>query len=488
MNPLNALSGRRAAPLSPPIPALRRVPGGGSPPLMVCLGTRPEIIKMAPVCHALRGAGVPLRLLHTGQHEELAWPLYDFFGLKPDAQIRLLRHDKSLAGLSAELLREIDRSIVAWQPAAVLVHGDTSSAAMGALAAFYRHIPVAHVEAGLRSHHRDDPFPEEFNRSMIARVATWHFAPTEAAVRNLSREGIGSDRTFLVGNTIVDATRTVLERLDACADPATGAARTDAYRTLGDPSAAHGDASSRGANESAGDEERLLVVTAHRRENWGAPLAGFVRAIGALLAAHPLAQALWTLHANPEVAATVQQAHAELPPAVASRLHLVPPLDYPDMIRALGRAWLVLTDSGGIQEEACALNAPVLVLRSSTERPELLETGAGRLVGTDPFRIVDEVEWLWQHPDDYQAMRTAANPFGDGQTAARIADILSSWRGEQTVDEADEATLRSSHSAPGASTGSARPGAPTAPPVKAPPPTPPVDLDAASSTARRRSA
>lgn len=453
--------------------------------MMVCLGTRPEIIKMAPVCHALLGAGLPVRLLHTGQHEELAWPLYDFFGLKPDAHIRLLRPDKSLAGLSAELLREIDRSIVAWQPAAVLVHGDTSSAAMGALAAFYRHIPVAHVEAGLRSHHRDDPFPEEFNRSMIARVASWHFAPTEAAVRNLSREGIGGERTFMVGNTIVDATRAVLERLDPCADPAGSAARTDAFRALSDTSARLGMARAAGTDEAADDDARLLVVTAHRRENWGAPLAGFVRAIGALLAAHPRAQALWTLHANPEVAATVQQAHAELPAAVASRLHLVPPLDYPEMIRALGRAWLVLTDSGGIQEEACALSAPVLVLRSSTERPELLETGAGRLVGTDPFRIVEEVEWLWQHPADYQAMRTATNPFGDGQTAARIAEILSSWRSGQVGEDDETPPYRVLARSPERSAG---PDAPAAPPRPPDSPSPPVALDEALPSARRRSA
>ena len=184
-------------------------------PLVVCIGTRPEIIKMAPVCRELRQAGLPMRLLHTGQHVELAGPIYDALGLAPDQALHLERTDDGIASLAAGLLRAVDPVLVQWRPAALLVHGDTSSAAMAALAGFWRGVPIAHVEAGLRSHQPRDPFPEELNRTLIARVATWHFAPTQAAVDNLRAEGIAARAIYPVGNTIVEATHQALERLDA---------------------------------------------------------------------------------------------------------------------------------------------------------------------------------------------------------------------------------------------------------------------------------
>lgn len=367
-------------------------------PLAVCIGTRPEIIKMAPVCRALREAGLPMRLLHTGQHRELAGPIYDALGLAPDHSLPLERADDSIASLAAGLLRAIDPVLAHWQPMALLVHGDTSSAAMAALAGFWRGIPIAHVEAGLRSHQPRDPFPEELNRALIARVAAWHFAPTPAAVANLRAEGIPARGIYQVGNTIVEATLQALERLDR-AQPL--------------------------ASNRPGS--KLIVVTAHRRENWGAPIRGFLRALGVVLAAHPDLEAVWTLHGNPALVRDVRDAHAELPEEAASRLHLVPPLDYLRMIALLRAAWLVLTDSGGIQEEACALRVPVLVLRHSTERPELIEAGAGRLIGTDPLRVAAEIERLWREPAIHRAMQAATNPFGDGAASRRIAAVLGQW-------------------------------------------------------------
>ena len=368
------------------------------PALVACLGTRPEIIKMAPVCRALRAAGLPLRVLHTGQHREMAASMYTALDLIPDHALPLVRENDSIAALAAGLIHAIDPVLTHWRPAALLVHGDTSSAAMAALAGFWRGIPVAHVEAGLRSHQARDPFPEEMNRALIARVANWHFAPTPAAVANLRAEGIAGRGVFQVGNTIVDATHQALERIGAV-----------------NPLAA------------ARPGSRLIVVTAHRRENWGAPIQGFIRALGAVLSAHADLEVVWTLHANPALASDVRAVHASLPPEPASRLHLVPPLDYLRMISLLQAAWLVLTDSGGIQEEACALRVPVLVLRHTTERPELIEAGAGRLIGTDPLRVAAEVERLWREPALHRAMRAVQNPFGDGMASQRIAAVMSQW-------------------------------------------------------------
>ena len=368
------------------------------PAFLACLGTRPEIIKMAPVCRALRAAGLPLRVLHTGQHRELASSMYAALDLVPDHALPLTRENDSIAALAAGLIQAIDPVLVHWRPAALLVHGDTSSAAMAALAGFWRGIPVAHVEAGLRSHQPRDPFPEEMNRALIARVAHWHFAPTPAAVANLRAEGIAGRGVHHVGNTIVDATLQALERIGTT-----------------NPLAASRPGS------------RLIVVTAHRRENWGAPIQGFLRALGAVLSAHTELEVVWALHANPVLAAEVRAVHASLPPEPASRLHLVPPLDYLRMISLLQAAWLVLTDSGGIQEEACALKVPVLVLRHTTERPELIEAGAGRLIGTDPLRVAAEVERLWREPTLHRAMRAVRNPFGDGMASQRIAAVLSQW-------------------------------------------------------------
>jgi UDP-N-acetylglucosamine 2-epimerase (non-hydrolysing) len=367
-------------------------------PLLVCIGTRPEIIKMAPVHRALQEAGLPVRLVHTGQHRELAEPIYRALDLAPDHSLPLERSDDSIASLAAGLLRAIDPVLAQWQPAALLVHGDTSSAAMAALAGFWRGVPVAHVEAGLRSHQPRDPFPEELNRALIARVAHWHFAPTPAAVANLRAEGIAPRAIYQVGNTIVEATHQAFERLDPT-------------RPL--------------ASNRPGS--KLIVVTAHRRENWGAPIRGFLRALGAVLSAHPDLEVVWTLHGNQALARDVRAAHAELPQEPAARLHLVPPLDYLRMIALLRAAWLVLTDSGGIQEEACALRVPVLVLRHSTERPELIEAGAGRLIGTDPLRVAAEIERLWREPDLHRAMQAATNPFGDGSASRRIAAVLGQW-------------------------------------------------------------
>lgn len=402
--------------------------------LCVCLGTRPEIIKMAPVIDALDRRGVRPDIIHTGQHDDLAWPLYEYFGLEPAIELKRAAESRTLSSLSAGLLGSLDAALTQSQPRAVLVHGDTTTAAMAALAAFYRGIPIAHVEAGLRSHQLDDPFPEEFNRSLIARVARWHFAPTEHAVRNLYREGVEAERTFLVGNTIVDATLRAIERMKAekAVNETSTALASSATRPL--PVGA-------GLEQGNDSSVRTVLVTLHRRENWGSTIAAIARGVFALVQAHPDLQIIWPLHANAELAQQVRDQLQSTNGDVRRRCHLLAPLDYPDLMEVLASAWLVITDSGGLQEEACALKVPVLVTRQGTERPELIEVGAGRLVGTDPLNLIREFERLWRDPARHEAMRNSRNPFGDGRASDRIAAVLAEWLNERSVGARSQDSL-----------------------------------------------
>lgn len=373
---------------------------------LLCMGTRPEIIKMAPLYHELVRRGAKIALLHTGQHKDLAQPMYDFFGMQPDYSLHLNRTASTLEHLSALLIEKIGQVLVQTTPRAVLVHGDTSSALMAALSAFYQKIPVAHVEAGLRSGDRYDPFPEEINRELITRLATWHFAPTPQAALNLMREGIAEDRIRMVGNSIVDAVAIAQQELKAderrqvplYADP-----QLPAKRLQG---------------------RRVILVTAHRRENWDGPILSVAKAIKTLITELPDTLVVWPVHANPIVMQTVHSVLGKLPKKLAQSVLLVDPLSYPVLIDLLSKAWLVLTDSGGIQEEAASLHAPILVLRETTERPELIEVGAGRLVGTRHDDIVDAVRSLWNNPDEYATMKVARNPFGDGTAAAQMVEAL----------------------------------------------------------------
>jgi UDP-N-acetylglucosamine 2-epimerase (non-hydrolysing) len=375
--------------------------------VLLSMGTRPEIIKMAPVWRALREAGVAAEILHTGQHDTMAWPLYEFFGMAPDHVLQLERGGNSLSHLSAALLTQSQRVLEDVKPRAVLVHGDTQSAAMVALAAFHNQIPIGHVEAGLRSGNLHDPFPEELNRQSIGRLARWHFAPTPLAVGNLKAENISPDAIEMVGNTIVDATQWVMSHLDALPDQGAATlppALDDLPRQL--------------------DGRRLAVVTAHRRENWGAGIARIGSAVVDLLSRHPELVVVWPVHGNPAVRDAVQLALQALPEADRGRLFLCEPLDYAALMVLMRRAWLLLTDSGGLQEEALSARVPVLVLRDTTERPEVLAAGAGLLVGTQPDRIVQAFEQLWSDAASHRAMSTSVNPFGDGHAARRIAHTL----------------------------------------------------------------
>lgn len=375
--------------------------------LLLCMGTRPEIIKMGPVYHALKAAGMQPVLLHTGQHEEMAWPLYEFFDMAPDHVVHLERERKSLGHVGGRMMDEIDRVMIETRTEAVLVHGDTTSALMGAMAAFQNRIPVGHVEAGLRSHDPMDPFPEEMNRTVIARIAHWHFAPTELAVQNLKRENVAWGRIFQVGNTVIDATHMAMAR--ALEQYSPGGPRENC------PAAPF-------VRKASGG--RLVLVTLHRRENWGEPIERVARTIRHLVESEPDIHLVWPVHLNPIVRESVFRVMGSLAPEVQERVRLTVPLDYAQMLWILRHSWLVVTDSGGIQEEAAALGRPVLVARRTTERPELIQAGGGVLVGTDPEVIRSWVSALSADPSAYERMSSIENPYGDGRSGERIARIL----------------------------------------------------------------
>ncbi|MBO6573953.1 MAG: UDP-N-acetylglucosamine 2-epimerase (non-hydrolyzing) [Rhodothermales bacterium] len=375
--------------------------------ILLCMGTRPEIIKMAPVYHALQGSPLTPVVVHTGQHEEMAWPVYEFFEMDPAHVITLKRERSTLGYLGGRLMDGVDAVIASEDAEAVLVHGDTSSALMAGLAASYAQIPVGHVEAGLRSHDMSDPFPEEQNRVLLAQIARWHFAPTERAVDNLTEEGIARDGIDMVGNTIVDATRL---GMDYAISHYAGGGAVEGCDVAPFVKASEG--------------SKIVLVTAHRRENWGAPLARIAHTVRELAETHPELRVVWPVHANPVVRKTVIGVMKDLAPDVHERVLLTGPLNYPQMLWTLRNAWLTITDSGGIQEEAAALRVPVLVTRKTTERPELIEAGGGALVATDPGKIRRWVETLLEKPIVHSRMRTVRNPYGDGHAGQAIARVL----------------------------------------------------------------
>jgi UDP-N-acetylglucosamine 2-epimerase (non-hydrolysing) len=373
---------------------------------LACLGTRPEIIKMAPVHRALTERGNRVIVLHTGQHEAVAEVLYTFFNMGPDIRLPTQRRTHRLGDLTALLLEGVDRVLGDVMPDVVLVQGDTTSAFVGALAGYYIDRPVAHIEAGLRTGVRE-PFPEEKNRELIGRLARWHFAPTPRTRDNLLREGIADAAIHVVGNTVIDAARWTQGRIQPAAFTALGALPRGPAHFLGDHPG-----------------QRMLLVTAHRRENWGQPIRNIATAVGRLLAAHSDLIVVWPLHPNPAVRAEVAPVIAALPEAQRLRVCLTDPVDYPALITLLERCHLTLTDSGGIQEEASALARPVLIARDSTERQELVDAGGALLVGTDVERMAAEGSRLLDDGAAYRAMQLETSPFGDGQAAARIADVL----------------------------------------------------------------
>ena len=374
--------------------------GGGK--LMVVAGTRPEAIKLAPLIVELRRRGLPVTVCATGQHRELFDQAMAYFNLEPDIDLALMRPGQSVDGFMARALAALGPLLRAEQPDMVVVQGDTATAYAAALAAFYAQIPVAHVEAGLRSGDITDPFPEEFHRRQISQIADQHFAPTASAQAALLAEGVAPERIYLTGNTGIDALHQMTARL--ASDP-----------RLAEPVASR--------LAAFGGGRKLMLATIHRRENHGAVLNAMIDAVIRLARFGDL-DILIPVHPHPLVHDRLRQSLGGV-----ANVHLLAPLSYPELIHLLQQARLVLTDSGGIQEEAPALGCPALVLRRTTERPEGLGTGNARLVRADPDVIVEEVRRIVDRNDSHAAMASVVSPYGDGRATQRIANILESHLG-----------------------------------------------------------
>ena len=374
--------------------------------ILVIFGTRPEAIKLFPVIRALQTQpGLVVRTCVTAQHRGLLDQVLAIAGLSPDIDLDLMEPGQTLDRLTARLLVGLGEVMDAEQPDMVVVQGDTATAMTGALAAYYRKVPVAHVEAGLRSGDIYHPWPEEVNRRIVAPIAALHLAPTETSADALRRETIPADMIHVTGNTVIDALHWTSAKV--AADPSLAAGLDEI------------------ATRFAG--KRIILVTTHRRENFGDGMASIARAIGRIAERDDVA-VLFPVHPNPNVVSVMDTILGD-----RGNVARIEPLDYPHFVRALSMADIVLTDSGGVQEEAPALGKPVLVMRETTERPEGVAAGTARLIGTDEARIVSEIFTLLDDHAAYSAMARAHNPFGDGHAAARIAAIVTDFIGLGTI-------------------------------------------------------
>ena len=373
--------------------------------LLFVFGTRPEAIKLCPLIRELCShPHFAVRNCVTAQHRGMLDQVLDAFQVAPDHDLDLMRPQQSLCSLTARILEGLEPVLAAESPDMILVQGDTTTTMAAALAAFYHRIPVAHVEAGLRTGDPAHPFPEEMNRVLTGRLASLHFAPTARAAANLAVEGVAGDRIHVTGNTGIDALLYVRDALAA------GTLQAPEWQCL-----------------DAG--RRLIVVTGHRRENFGAAFEREMRAL-ARLAERPDVQIVYPVHRNPNVMGPAHQLLDGRP-----NVHLLEPLPYVPFVDLLRRAWLIITDSGGIQEEAPSLGKPVLVMREKTERPEAVEAGTVKLVGTYEERIVSEAARLLDDSEEYRKMTRVHNPYGDGQASRRIAGILAQYFSSRITSE-----------------------------------------------------
>lgn len=387
-------------------PKIRRSRYEKTMKISVIFGTRPEAIKLAPVILALKqDADFECRVCVTGQHRQMLDQVLEVFGIKPEFDLNLMVPNQSLAGLTARGLEAVDRYLADDKPDLVLIQGDTTTTLFAALAAFYRRIPVGHIEAGLRTWNLQAPWPEEANRVLASRLTTLHFAPTEISRQNLLRECVADEAIFVTGNTGIDALFLALKKVHTT--PPVVAGLPDNLQ----PRKAGGNGST-----------RLVLITGHRRENFGDGFENICGSIAELARRFPETQFVYPVHLNPNVREPVMRVLGAgvAGSALLPNVHLLEPLPYLPFIGMLERASVILTDSGGIQEEAPSLGKPVLVMRETTERPEAVTAGTVLLVGTDPQKIVGEMSRLMTDPRAYDQMAQAHNPYGDGQATGRI--------------------------------------------------------------------
>jgi UDP-N-acetylglucosamine 2-epimerase len=369
--------------------------------VLVVFGTRPEAIKMAPVVHKLRAtSGIACDVCVTAQHRQMLDQVLDLFEIEPKYDLDAMTEAQGLTQITTTVLARLEPILGEAKPDIVLVHGDTTTTLAASLACYYRKIPVGHVEAGLRSHNPLQPWPEEINRRCTDAIAELLFAPTEGARQNLLKENARAEHIFVTGNTVIDALLATVNMLDS---------RPELERKIAPKFG------------FLNPSKRLIVVTGHRRENFGAPFEQVCHAIADLARGHDV-EIVYPVHLNPNVQAPVRR----ILDGVAN-VHLIEPLDYLPFVSLMRRAHVILTDSGGIQEEAPSLGKPVFVMRNVTERPEAVEAGTVKLVGADRGRIVGAVSEVLTSAEAYEAMARAHNPYGDGLASQRIADILVEW-------------------------------------------------------------
>ena len=363
--------------------------------VMVVFGTRPEAIKMAPVVQALQRNSILCQVAVTAQHREMLDQVLDLFQICPDYDLNLMKAGQTLEDITTRALNGLGKVFAEAQPDLVLVHGDTTTTFVAALAAFYAHIPVGHVEAGLRTGNKYSPFPEEINRKLTGALTDLHFAPTLTAKQNLLKEGVAEEKIFVTGNTVIDALLNTVRKDYRFSDPEL---HTILEREQGN---------------------RMILVTTHRRENLGEPMRQIYRGLATVLENNPDTYIVFPVHKNPSVRQVVDEVLGK-----HERVYLIEPMDYEPFVNLMAKAYIILTDSGGIQEEAPSLGVPVLVVRDTTERPEAVEAGTVSLVGTSYERIVDGLSRLLSEGEAYHAMAHAINPYGDGKASERIAQII----------------------------------------------------------------
>ena len=372
--------------------------------IMLVFGTRPEAIKMAPLIHAIKAEpeSFKLKVCVTSQHREMLDQVLDIFNIKPDIDLNLMTKNQNLSNLTSLILNKMQTVFTKHQPNIVLVHGDTTTTLATSMAAFYESIPVGHVEAGLRTYNLNAPFPEEFNRQITSKITKWHFAPTKLSKKNLLSEGVDKSLIKITGNTVIDALHLILKRINK-----------NKYRQ-------------KNLNDILNSvipfnwkNKNFILITAHRRENFGDRFLKICSALKELSVNYPKIHFVYPVHLNPNVSKIVYKLLKGI-----KNIHLIKPLEYEPFIYLLKHSYLVLTDSGGIQEEAPSLGKPVLVMRETTERPEAVEAGTVEIVGSNKKNIIKGVSHLLNDNKYYQKMSRAHNPYGDGLACKRIVDVL----------------------------------------------------------------
>jgi len=365
--------------------------------VLVVFGTRPEAIKMAPLVSRLKDSSLDVKVCVTAQHREMLDQVLELFELSPDFDLDVMQPNQSLPELSARVMIGLDPVFKSFKPDAVLVHGDTLTTLMAGIVSYFFQVPLGHVEAGLRTGNIYSPWPEEGNRKLVGGITHWHFAPTEGAKDNLLGEQVPAERIWVTGNTVIDALLDVREKLQATEKQAT-------YRDK---------------FEFLDNDRPMMLVTGHRRESFGGGFERICLALRELASKYPQLQIVYPVHLNPNVQEPVKKYLSDL-----ENVYLLAPQDYEPFVYLMDRSTLILTDSGGIQEEAPSLGKPVLVMRDTTERPEAVAAGTVKLVGTDSQAIIDNVSQLLDDASAYEAMSQAHNPYGDGKACARIIDVI----------------------------------------------------------------